>query len=319
MDCARCEELLIASLDGRAAASEGNVAAARGPHGEHPGSEQKGAPRMPAGGARSTGIQETIDMIAETDDLRAHLAGCERCRGFERLLANAPEAVPPADLTESILAATSSRWASVFEQLNADLPCLASMEPDAAFMNDVLAATSGRGDVGFQQEHTDRARFDAFRPLLAGYRRFAARGARPAIRPYLSALWQRLVRRPRLALEGAWVGALALALLVGAPVARIDASPVEALAEIRQERVEPAIDSALDQLGAIGSQAQTAAATRARGVWTNRVVPALETGRRVWCESFGCGPTDDDTNDTDREPMGDINTNESNRGGTDER
>jgi len=300
VDCARCEELLIASLDGRAAASEGNVAAASGPHRKHPGSEQKGAPRMPAGGARSTAIPETIDMIAEIDDLRAHLAGCERCRELERLLADAPEATPPADLTESILAATSSRWALAFERLDADLPALASMEPDAAFMNDVLAATSGRREVGFKQDHTDRARTDAFRPLLAGYRLFAARGARPAIRPYLSALWQRLVRRPRLALEGAWVGALALALLVGAPVARIDASPVETLAEIRQERVEPAIDSAFDQLVEIGGQTRAAAAARARGVWANRVVPALEAGRRVWCESFGCEPTDDNTNESNR-------------------
>jgi len=288
VDCARCEELLIASLDGRAVASEENV------------------PKAGRGDAQGADSEAEVDMAGDTAALRTHLTGCGRCREFERLLAGAPEAVPPADLSESILAATSSRWALVFERLDADLPALASMEPDAAFMNDVLAATSGRGEVGFQQEHTDRARFDAFRPLLAGYRRFAARGARPAIRPYLSALWQRLARRPRLALEGAWVGALALLLLVGVQAPRLDASPVDALAEIRQERVEPAIDSAFDQLVELGSQTRAAATARARGVWANRLVPVIEAGRRVWCESFGCEPTDD-------------NTNESNRGGTDER
>jgi len=238
VDCARCEELLIASLDGRAAASE-HVATQR-----------------------------------------AHLTGCERCRELERLLAGAPEATPPADLTESILAATSSRWASVFEQLDADLPCLASMEPNAAFLGDVLAATTGSRRVALWQQVAGRAK--------------------------LAELWQRLVTRPRLALEGAWVGALALVLITGIQAPRLDASPVETLAEIRQERVEPAIDSAFDQLVELGGQTRAAATARARGVWTSRLAPVIEAGRRVWCESFGCEPTDD-------------NTNESNRGGTDER
>jgi hypothetical protein len=276
VDCARCEELLIASLDGLDVTSEEVIRAA-------------------ASGRASN--EEVVAGGGATAALRAHLAACERCRELERLLAGAPEAVPPADLSESILVATSSRWAMVFERLDADLPGLASMEPDAAFTGDVLAATTGVPHADVQLADRDGG------GLIAFWRQVADSGR-------LAALWQRLVMRPRLALEGAWVGALALALIVSVPVSRIDASPVEALAEIRQERVEPAIESVFDQVLEIGNQTRAAAAARARGVWTNRVVPALETGRRVWCESFGCEPTDDDTNDTDREPTGDINTNE---------
>jgi hypothetical protein len=275
VDCARCEELLIASLDGRDVTSEEAVRAAA-------------SGRAP----RAEGVG--VDTADETDGVRAHLAGCQRCCELERLLAGAPEALPPADLSESILAATSSRWAVVFERLDADLPGLASMEPDGAFTGDVLAATTGVPHADVQLADRDGG------GLIAPWRQVADSGR-------LAAFWQRLVMRPRLALEGAWVGALALALIVSVPVSRIDASPVEALAEIRQERVEPAIESVFDQVLEIGNQTRAAAAARARGVWTNRVVPALETGRRVWCESFGCEPTDD------------INTNESNRGGTDER
>ena len=153
---------------------------------------------------------------------KTHAAGCARCGARERLMSTeepVPAAAAPEDLLESILIATSPAWARTFERLDRELPGLAHVQPDAAFVTDVLAATTGAA----AREAAAATREAAAAPRAAtvpstseeaaSFR--APRRVRRIDR--FAAAWEALLRRPRLAFEGAYIGALALILLVGTP------------------------------------------------------------------------------------------------------
>ncbi len=138
--------------------------------------------------------------------LRAHGAGCARCAELEALLTGETALEPPADLTASILAQTIGPEAPLqraMRQLDLDLPMLAEMEPDERFLEDVMAAT-----------------------VEADRNRFWARAA---------AFWQTLVQRPRFALEGAYLGSIAMFLLVGLPGSPLAGVPEQVLVQLRDE------------------------------------------------------------------------------------
>ena len=115
--------------------------------------------------------------------LDEHLAGCDGCRVFRQTLS-------------ATLAA---------------LPSLANLEPDRAFVGDVLARTSRR-------------------PARAGW--FV----------HVQDTWQRVVQRPRFAWEAAYVCTLCWLLLFGQPMAAFDwtSARVSAVAHTAAAEVEPA-------------------------------------------------------------------------------
>jgi predicted anti-sigma-YlaC factor YlaD len=157
-----------------------------------------------------------------------HLRGCAECRGFVELARTEPQAPvlePPADLAGSILEKTSGSacdgardrlgdhvdgtlegldselvrlhldgcrecegLARALASLAAELPAMAEIEPDAAFVDDVLAKTTSR-----------RRRFPRQLEKLASIRD----------------LWPRVVNRPRFALEAAYVATLVVVLVFG--------------------------------------------------------------------------------------------------------
>ena len=173
-----------------------------------------------------------------------HLRECASCRELADLASCSAE--PPAALIDTVLASTSgSVCASAREQLcdlvddhlpaadhelvlchlescrecaalshalvrlSTDLPLLAELQPDAGFVRDVLARTSGR-------------------------RTWAAR---------LTDAWERLLARPRLALEGAYLGTVLFALIFGlssAPLAgagrAFDSVRITSTVEAKQAR-----------------------------------------------------------------------------------
>ena len=287
MDCTRFEELWFAALDG-----------------PHTGAEAR----------RVYGAEETAR--------RAHAAGCARCSALERLVSAAatkPEAEPPEDLLESILAATSPAWARTFARLDRELPDMAEVRPDPTFVADVLAATSGAApsDASATALQTTPAR-----PTAPIVRR---RPASPRL-DRLATAWEALVRRPRLAFEGAYVGAVVLMLVVGTPAWSLSVSPAELLTEIRADRVEPAVQSVNQRVEPVvqsvsdyvvpvvaSGRSVAGAATNAWSsvgalgteFWSNTVEAGIERGRTYWCDSFGCEPpqpVDPETDTSRRNP-----------------
>jgi len=170
-----------------------------------------------------------------------HLDSCRSCRDLWSLVAEAGAPVaPPADLLGAVLARTSgpacgsarkrlcdhvdrllappdedlvrmhldacrecAGLAAALARLATDLPPLAEMEPGARFVPDVLARTSRR-------------------PALSDG--WTAR---------LAAGWRRLAQRPRIALEGAYAGAIVLVMLFGTANAPFAEVPRRGIALVR--------------------------------------------------------------------------------------
>ena len=135
--------------------------------------------------------------------LDAHAAGCARCAELASLLRSE---APADDFTASVLSLTSDREPveRALRQLDVDLPALANMVPDDDFVADVMAVTI----------EADRKRL---------HRRLAA-------------FWESLVQRPRFALEGAYVGAVAGFLLVGLPWSPLAGVPEQVIGELRAQQ-----------------------------------------------------------------------------------
>jgi len=130
--------------------------------------------------------------------VRLHLGGCEACEGLARALTS----------------------------LAGELPAMAEIEPDSAFVGDVLART------------------------VPWRRRLARRLEKlTAIRD----LWPRVVRRPRFALEAAYVGTLILVLIFGPnlPLAGVPRKAIDMI------RARPLVESgeARDRIAELESRA----------------------------------------------------------------
>ncbi len=145
---------------------------------------------------------------ARSEELTAHATACDRCGDLENLLTSPAQAgtggaVVPDDLAESVLALTSARepLQRALRQLDLDLPAMASMVPDDDFVADVMAATT----VADKQRFWYRAR----------------------------EFWHGLAQRPRFALEGAYLGAVTVVLLVGMPWSPFADMREQVLTELR--------------------------------------------------------------------------------------
>jgi anti-sigma factor RsiW len=233
------------------------------------------------------------------DDVRLaveqHLSDCAHCRELTQRLRAAPEdrnLEPPAGLVETVLAGTTgsvcetarerlcdyvdaelepfdgelmrshlsgcdecSTLARCLSRLSTELPLLAELEPDPAFVGDVLRRTL---------------------PVRAPTAPWADR---------IADGWRRLVQRPRFALEGAYVGAFALALLFGIPNSPLAGVPRKALdfatvnpvaelkgpaaeLEARLSGFDSAVRGALGHVKTASCVLADEIARRADGVWS---------------------------------------------------
>ena len=193
---------------------------------------------------------------------REHLDSCRSCRDLWSLVAEGGASVaPPADLLGAILARTSgpacgsarerlcdhvdrllappdedlvqmhldacgecAGLAAALARLATDLPPLAEMEPGARFVPDVLARTSRRP-----------ALTDAWTARLA-------------------AGWRRLAQRPRIALEGAYAGAIVLVLLFGTVNAPFADVPRRGIALVRTVQVSLPAGAAVEEVPRIRTE-----------------------------------------------------------------
>ena len=133
-------------------------------------------------------------------------------------------------------------------QLAADLPAFAELQPDSRLVHDVLAATRAR-----------RHRWTGV---------------------WASRLWERLLGRPRIALEAGYVGAVVAWLVFGASWSPLRAAPPQLLAIVQRNPIQelvlesgPAIETLTRRLVAVGGRAWQAAGERAGG--STRVGVAL--------------------------------------------
>ena len=201
----------------------------------------------------------------------AHLEHCAPCRALVALAQDEPHitstaavaAIAPADFTTGILARTSgsackratdllcaltdgllgptdtellrlhlctcntcATLSTALSRLAQALPNLAEMQPDQRFVDDVLARTL---------------------PASARLRRLVARW---------SERWTALVQRPRFSWEAAYIGAIMLSLLFGAPASPLRHVPREALAMVQANPLSsPSADGQPSMIGAALSTA----------------------------------------------------------------
>jgi hypothetical protein len=213
MDCARFEELLFAGMDADLEPVEREqmalheqgcarcrrlaelVAGNEDPAQDVTKDERVADEITAAVVARTSGraCEQAAALLAETID--EHVGGTDDLLRLH--LASCPDC---AALERALM------------QLRRAMPALAEADPGPHFVSSVLAATLGR-DV----------------PTAARDRRAPARTPRPmSPRVDLSGLWQRLARRPRLALEGSYVVTMLLLLVFGPPTWSAAESPVQA-------------------------------------------------------------------------------------------
>lgn len=213
---------------------------------------------------------------ARRREIDEHLRGCADCRALRDLLATEP-AAPPVDLTPEILDRTSGpacasaqerlcdhvdgsldevdealllahregcapcdALARTLARLSAELPKLARLPLDDRFVDEVLARTSSRRLPAARW--TDR----------------------------ITQRWERLLLRPRIAWEMAYVASMLLLLLFGAPSSPLSGVPGEMIELARinpvQELKEPAAQLTAEvgqSLEALGVEA----AWRSSGDW----------------------------------------------------
>ena len=194
-------------------------------------------------------------LAAEQKAAAAHLAGCPRCREIVEVMRTDLRFMsdePPAGLTESILERTSGRPCDqakaslgdlvdglvtrldrdlleghlescpecagvrrALTQLADDLPVFATLRPIPSLVDDVMALTVAR---------------------------------RSSWQDVLSATWQSLLGRSRLALEAGYVGAVLLWLVFGASWAPLRAAPAQALAVVQRNHVGSAVETVTSRL-----------------------------------------------------------------------
>lgn len=214
--CVSCRELE------RAARSEPEAAAVEAPPGLAAAILERTSGRGCAR-ARETLCDWVDRRLGEVDAelVRMHLAGCPDCEGLAGALA----------------------------RLSVDLPAMAEREPDARFVDDVLAAT------------------------LPARRRERAGAARPGggLTERLSEAWWRLVERPRLAWEGAYVGTLVFLLLFGAPFSPLAGLPERALELVRSNPVR--------DLAGPASRIEARVSASVRSAWRASGGRALDASR----------------------------------------
>ena len=197
------------------------------------------------------GLDTDLEAV-EREQMAQHEQGCARCRRLAEVVAGNGEPAPP-DVADGLAAAVFERTsgAAALAQLQRELPRLAEADPGPRFVSSVLAAT-----LGHDAPHAapSSARAD---PAPARIRRPASHLVD------LSGLWQRLVQRPRLALEGSFVVTMLALLIFGMPSAPTAKGPVRAFdswwresTEAAREMIESASESAQRGLDSVWNESE---------------------------------------------------------------
>ena len=214
---------------------------------------------------------------ADRQAAQEHLGSCRECRDLRSLVVDASAPVaPPADLLGAVLARTSgpacgsarerlcdhvdrllappdedlvrmhldvcgecAGLAATLARLATDLPPLAEMEPGARFVPDVLVRTSRRPALS-----------DAWTARFAG-------------------VWRRLAYRPRIALEGAYAGAIILVMLFGTANAPFADVPRRGIALVRSAQESLPAGAAVEEVPRIRTEV-VSRWTRTKAEITNR-------------------------------------------------
>ncbi|MEW5981369.1 MAG: hypothetical protein AB1806_03245 [Acidobacteriota bacterium] len=179
------------------------------------------------------------------------------CRRARELMAGRPE-TPLPDLDEALVAghlahcAACAEMSSVLEFARAGLPHLAVLDPGPGFAEGVIARTSRRSRRTTLAERWHR-------------------------------IQRRLVKRPRLAWEVAYVATICWLVFFGPPVAALEWTSTT-VAAVAREHVPSTLDAVGQTIGewrtAVGSELGTASAVveRHRGSWSESVAIALQAG-----------------------------------------
>jgi len=224
-------------------------------------------------------LEKRLDAAA-LREAEEHLRACARCRELRAAAAGAlldMTIEPPAGLAEAVLRRTSgstcqsahdrlcdfadralghddeglvrmhlngceecAALSRALAHLKVDLPALAELEPDPGFLIGVLSRTgASRGR---------RSAAVAWRPGIVA----------PAWASRVASGLRRLVRRPRFAWEGGYIGALFLILLFGTPGSPLAGIPEEALSLVRTNPVAIVRESADAVAPRVKSRVQSA-------------------------------------------------------------
>lgn len=272
-DCRRFEHVLEAYLDGTLPATEARAAQdhLRDCADCHELALIAGAP-----------VDAAPDLTAQ---VLARTSGppCERAKDSLCDYVDGQAADVDAELIRMHVAscADCAALSNLLVELTADLPMLAEIQPDERFMTDVLARTAGR--------RAATARW--VEQLLQG--------------------WERLIRRPRFALEGAYVMTLLLlvvlgvpgALLAGAPSRVVETASREIASPVRRTVVELGVTvsgRAQETLDSTGARVTEEARATADDVtaYSTRMLESLKSGMGTFWSRVASGRSNDDENES---------------------
>ncbi len=217
---------------------------------------------------------------AGSEPMRAHASSCRACRELQAAaLRGRTAAVEPIGLTASILAATSGSACIRAQHLSATRAGAALYEVDEALElhleNCPECRTLARALERLQRQ------LPLWAEVLPGGDFVDEVMAATTRAPQQRSLWDRFVRRPRLALEGAYAGTLALFLVVGFPGAPLAEVPARLLTGLGQQGadVRHAVTAGTLELAAAGRRTWTES-----GHWLATYIDV--------CESPARAPTD---------------------------
>ena len=223
-------------------------------------------------------------LLSETEgwELESHAAGCDACRELRDAVRDSVEALPHGpELTAGVLQRTSGAG------------CGRAREQ----LGDLVAGTLAASDAELVRGHADHCKscgplaeaLGWMMPALAamakidpgpGFTEAVSRRTSRRMRPVRTVheWFAALLQRPRLAWEGAYVGAFLLVLLFGTPFSPLREVPPRALALARVNPVRVVQASVLPPVTAFGQKAWTATG----GAILENTRPSREKiGRRI--------------------------------------
>ncbi|MGD8376702.1 MAG: zf-HC2 domain-containing protein [Acidobacteriota bacterium] len=193
--------------------------------------------------------------------VEAHLEVCERCRDLRAAIRASLEAPPGSevvDLAAGVLHRTSGSACGRARDLLPDLADRVLEGLDAALVQGhVEHCDACAGLLACLERNAallpGMAEVDPGAGFTAEVIRRTGRAAAAGWRHRLERWWERLLQRPRLAWEGAYVGAMVAVLLFGTPLSPLREVPARALDLARTNPVQ-VVEASMSPLPAVGAR-----------------------------------------------------------------